>query len=361
MARIQIVAVDNGVGNSKDITLVLEALAFSGHEVSVRSITPPERRQRRSHLLFWLQRLKARISPPQNHSFDLNIFLEHIYPAALSDAACHVLVPNPEWFDRHDERWLYRMTELWCKTRHTQQCLSSIDLPLPYIGFMSEDQWLPDVVKKPSFVHLAGKSRMKGTQALLNLWAKHPDWPTLTIIQSGTYTFNDHQAQNVNRIKEYLTEDKLRTLLNETAFHLCTSETEGWGHYIPEAMSMQSIVITLDAPPMNEHVDKDTGVLLQAQSFGQQHQSPLYRFNEASLIQWMNTSFYNAAQQWTLHPSNKPPQPFNDMGKTARLRFLEQRKQFIAHVNQRITGLLKDHNAVDARSKNRNHHSQLRS
>ena len=48
-------------------------------------------------------------------------------------------------------------------------------------------------------------------------------------------------------------------LQNSCLFHVCPSKYEGFGHYINEAKSMGAIIITTDAEPMTELVDKDYG------------------------------------------------------------------------------------------------------
>jgi hypothetical protein len=41
-------------------------------------------------------------------------------------------------------------------------------------------------------------------------------------------------ACNIDYRSDYLDDVELRRLQNESLFHLCPSETEGWGHYLVE-------------------------------------------------------------------------------------------------------------------------------
>ena len=56
---------------------------------------------------------------------------------------------------------------------------------------------------------------------------------------------------------------KIDYLINNAGFFVAPSEMEGYGHYINEGRKNGAIVITLDAPPMNELVeDGVTGFLV---------------------------------------------------------------------------------------------------
>ena len=353
MAHIQLVAFDNAVGNSKDLMLLETALKALGHHTTRRIINASERRQRRGALRFWWHRFRSHRRAQRDARFDITIFLEHVYPQALGFARAQVLIPNPEWFDRHDRRWLTSLSELWSKTRQAHELFSNLTPNVQFLGFTSEDGYAPHVLKQPKFIHLAGKSRMKGTQDLLNCWALHPDWPTLTVIHSGSVQFNFHNASNLISIDRYLSSEELTRLLNEHRFHLCPSETEGWGHYIPEAMSMKNTVLTLDAPPMNEHIDATRGILFHCQLKGTQHIAPLYCLDDKALIEWMH--------QWRYHLSGAE---FDSIGDRAREHFLANHAQFIAHLQQRFTEILNRLNHASDNASDQpagNHHRDVRS
>jgi glycosyltransferase involved in cell wall biosynthesis len=67
---------------------------------------------------------------------------------------------------------------------------------------------------------------------------------------------------NIEMITERVDEATLRRLQNESALYLCPSEAEGFGHIILEGLSVGGVVITTDAPPMNELVTPDAGLLV---------------------------------------------------------------------------------------------------
>ena len=61
------------------------------------------------------------------------------------------------------------------------------------------------------------------------------------------------------------------------------SEAEGFGHPFAESMSCGAVVVTTDAPPMNELVRPDRGLLVPAAALAPQGIGMLYRVDEAAL------------------------------------------------------------------------------
>jgi hypothetical protein len=313
MTKVNVVAFENGVGNSRDLALVTRALAALDCEVSVTSVSPEVRRRRRSQLVravaatrLWLAR--RRQGRGARARFDFNLMLEHVWPEALHLAACNIVVPNPEWFDRSDRRLLRLADRVWSKTGHSLAAFTELGWQPTLIGFDSEDRYDAAVPREASFLHLAGKSRMKGTARLVRLWARHPQWPRLTVVHSRKAVFEVAAAPNITYETRYLTDAELRQLQNRHCFHLCLSETEGWGHYIPEALSVGAIVLTTDAAPMNEHVTPDRGLLVPCTPHGRQHLATTYAFDEAALARSVEAVLRmdgptrarvgNAAREW---------------------------------------------------------------
>jgi glycosyltransferase involved in cell wall biosynthesis len=280
---VNLVAFENGVGNSRDIVLVAEALRGIGCEVTVTAPSRHARRRRKLRLLRTLCRARlalARRGRGQAPQFDLNVMLEHIWPEELHRARHSVVVPNPEFFDRHDRSLLSSIDAVWAKTRNTLAIFEPLGRPTVLIGFDSVDRVLHGATPERTFLHVAGKSRMKGTARLLAVWRRHPEWPMLTVVQSLARAVAPAGGANVRVETSYLSDEALRQLQNLCGYHLCTSETEGWGHYLAEAESIGAIVLATDAPPMNELVTVERGILLPATARGRQNLATTFEFDE---------------------------------------------------------------------------------
>jgi hypothetical protein len=215
--------------------------------------------------------------------FDINIFLEHVRPEYLPLARANVLIPNPEWFNANDSELITALQGVLAKTRHAEAIFRPQLACTQFIGFTSRDRRDADVVRRRAFFHLAGRSENKNTQPLLELWRRHPEWPMLTVVQNPRTAKPGPLAANIDHRVDYLDDEQLRRLQNEHAFHICPSQTEGFGHYLMEALGIGAVTITLDAPPMNELVAPDRGVLVAARPIGTQNLSTIYTFDATDM------------------------------------------------------------------------------
>lgn len=190
------------------------------------------------------------------------IFLEDLRPRWLSAFAANILIPNQEWIRPGTTQHLSKCDEIWCKTRYCEDAFQKLGCKTRFIGFSSADRYDFQVQKNfNSFIHVQGKSAFKGTATILEAWQKHPHWPTLTVISRNKSWLNLN-CHNIRVITEFLTDAELGRYMNSAGVHVCTSETEGFGHSINEALSTGALVISTDAPPMNELVRPEFGILV---------------------------------------------------------------------------------------------------
>jgi hypothetical protein len=325
--HFNIIGKSNGVGLSRDLSLLDDALRNAGHETAIVLIDRDQAKRRRSVVAQWRTRaaMLFRRRPPAR----VNIMLEHVWPQFLPAAQMNVAIPNPEWFDRHDRRFLPALNCVWAKTDRTREVFKALGCHTAFIGFDSCDRYLPDVRRERSFFHLAGKSGMKNTDRVLQVWARHPRWPPLIVIQHGK---SDHlpdiRAGNIQRIVGYVNDAALVELQNRSRFHICPSRTEGWGHYIGEALSAAAVTISVDAPPMNELVTAGRGLLIPCSRTGMQRLATTYDFDEQA---------FEATLQAALAMSDEE---CIRLGNNARSWFLANKLEFPARLAQALRPLM---------------------
>ena len=215
--------------------------------------------------------------------FKANIFMERVFPRWLGFAELNILIPNQERFPHRHLHLLRKMDAVFAKSRHAEEIFSKHHGRVIFTGFTSENIFEESVTRKPrSFLHLAGKSSLKGTDAVLQIWERHPEWPQLTLVQSKKNGAK-HTPANVHRLSLYLSNEDIRRVMNEHEVHLCPSLSEGWGHYIAEALSCGNCVLTTDAAPMNELVTKSRGILVSWHRSAPRHLGTNYWVNEEDL------------------------------------------------------------------------------
>lgn len=263
MPSIRIFARGNGHGLAKDLQLLAGLLARSGY--AVQPVGFHNEKGVRAVHIGWLRLARGWRGRP-----DLQLSLEHLYPATLGLARRNLLIPNPEWFRLGKwERHLGRLDGVLCKTRHAQRIFSDLGLPARHLGFTSEDRRLAAGRRERAFLHVAGKSPVKGTEAVLEAWRRHPEWPTLVVVQTRRHARPVPGAANIDHRVGRVADAQLRELQNACRFHICPSEAEGFGHTLVEALSTGAVMLTTDGEPMNELVRPGYGVLIPPARTGQ--------------------------------------------------------------------------------------------
>lgn len=243
MSAINILAVSNGVGITRDVDILSEVLTKAGHEV--------------------VSNHTFRYKPTRK--YDLNIFLERFKPELFEWAEKNVIIPNQEWFETGWLPVLPAFDAVFTKTIFATDVFKQLGSHTEFISFTSDDRYLPDIKKDYyHYIHIAGKSIQKQTDIVVKAWERNPGFPQLTIVQDPKFYRPRSSSRNINYLTDRVPEQLLKVMQNTNAVHICPSETEGFGHYIVEAMSCKSVVMTTLAPPMTELVIPSRGCFVQS-------------------------------------------------------------------------------------------------
>ncbi|HEY0503770.1 MAG TPA: glycosyltransferase [Lysobacter sp.] len=334
---LRLLSRDNGVGLSRDLRLLASAFATPDVAVDAVAFDPDRRACRRREAALWGRRLL-------HGRVDVQVSVERVHRRCLPLARRNVLVPNPEWLLDKWRPLLHRFDAVWCKTRHAQRIFDALGCPTRYIGFTSDDRREADVPRERAFFHLAGASATKGTRVLLDAWLRHPEWPRLTVVQSPRMAGVPVRAPNLDHRIAYLDDATLRRLQNAHRFHLCPSETEGFGHYLVEAMSVGAVVLYTDAEPMDELLDPRCGVPVAASDAGPMRLARRHAVDVASI------------EGAVAHVLALSDAQCDALGAAARARFESQRIGFHARLPLALGDVLAPRNAparADALSQER--------
>ncbi|KAJ8525205.1 hypothetical protein ON010_g15910 [Phytophthora cinnamomi] len=140
---------------------------------------------------------------------------------------------------------------------------------------LGSDSIAPKDFSDVKFIHTAGTSVWKGTRELVDCWVMASGLPQLNVYiddSAFNYLFPPSYKRKLDRARSpihiehgMLEPQDFSKLTAESAFFMCPSRSEGYGHYINQARASGGVVITTDAHPMNELIaSSEMGVLVPA-------------------------------------------------------------------------------------------------
>lgn len=196
---------------------------------------------------------------------DINISLEVVMPRALSLARENWLAPNSEWWSPTYDQYLPHFSKILCKT---QDCFEIWSAKVGkdkcvYTSFEARDLYRADIPRQNRFLHVAGKSGNKGTNAVIRAWQRIPNiLPPLTVVASNPEfkTLWEMNHSNIDFFQK-VDESHLIELMNSHKFHIAPSPYEGFGHVQHEGLGCGANVIVTEAPPFICPTHATTGTL----------------------------------------------------------------------------------------------------
>jgi len=251
---------------------------------------------------------------------NIQIFIEHAYLEEIPADKSYIFI-NQEYISDWDIALMQAGSLIpLCKTQESLTTLRRLGITnAKYVGFGNNNQfeYINKIDKIPDlFIHIVGASPLKGTKTLIDTWIhkhikqpliitgnnkaggntnlfkywkslkpklkplpeivlkKWEEWKILTDTSSISLPpFESIESSSVYFCNTVLDYSIIQFLQSVAEVHMCPSLIEGWGQYIDEGRRAKAVVLTLDAPPMNEliidnnrnsNIDRNTGILVKA-------------------------------------------------------------------------------------------------
>ena len=251
----------------------------------------------------------------------IQLFIQHTnleHPLDTFPADQSYIFVNQEYIQEWDiDRMLDKTVIPLCKTHESLKTLRKLGITsAKYVGFGNnkKNEYVDTITKCPNlFIHIVGSSPMKGTKTLIDTWIqkkmnhlliitannksygntnlfnywkslkpkvkilpdsllqKWEEWKKLT--NTNTNHISLPQFESIDSCSLYFCNsvvdyNVIQFLQSVADIHMCPSLIEGCGQYIDEGRRAKAVVLTLDAPPMNELISDRTdyvsGVLVKA-------------------------------------------------------------------------------------------------
>jgi hypothetical protein len=236
MSQIGIVTNLQSRGLALDASLLFAHLSDQGHDVTL-----------------------MQYDAPHSEAQDLLIFCEVVVPGLVSLSRNPPwLFVNPEFLFEYNFKTIRTLFgKVLCKTREAHRiCGKHFGSKAFYTGFMSQDVFRGAIARENRFLHVAGSSRIKNTLACIDAWRwKHHGKllnAKLTVVADWLEGDELPPLPDNVTVLNKISDEEMAVLQNLHRYHLQPSGTEGWSHVLHEALGVGALIITTDAPPMNE-------------------------------------------------------------------------------------------------------------
>lgn len=283
--RFTIYFSSTGFGLRKDALILSDAFKHFGHEVDIVEMPASDLRfggvrgmlikiLKAFNVLFFYKAAQSLLFRKKK---SMGIHLESIFYEKLYRSEQHILIPNQEWFEVSHIALLPYIKEIWVKTKFAQAVFAPYKRPIQYIAFCSMlDKYDASVVKQRDyFFSRTGMSEFRGADTLINVWARHPEWPPLKLVIDASRR-PLVKPGNVEFLDTFPCTEDFVKFASSSLFHIYATEAEGFGHSILEAMGYGAVVLVTDAPPMNEIANETCALMVAAQYSGQHSIAPRF-------------------------------------------------------------------------------------
>jgi glycosyltransferase involved in cell wall biosynthesis len=354
MPSINILTWHNGSGLQQDSQCLADILTQAGFTVTQTNLRPSGRKNPLLSNFSWLERLqeksiqisqsyryrlrrKCKLFKQKTYIYDVNLFLEFVDARRFSQARKTVLFPTKNGFQAGDTLTLKSFDQILCKTLHAYDIFQRLGHSTSYISFTSQDRYRYGFeIDYNACLHLAGRSPLKGTTGYYRCLASASRMAATLMLFNGLLVPSQkHRVpDNIIYIQEHVDLEVLTELQNRCGIRIQTSEAEGFGHVLVEGMSCGAVVVTTDAPPMNEIVTADRGFLVAYDRSTPKDLGRRYYVDPDQLKKQLDSIFRLSLEQR------------REIGQRARDWYLENDHLFKQNIIQVMHDLLK-HNLND--------------
>lgn len=211
--------------------------------------------------------------------------LIHHLPEGRAGVYCHDLdafrsilepktEPRPAWFQKMMQRvfdGLKKAKVIFCSTEITRNRLLQLGFwqskTIHVVAYGIAGEFVPEGSKEPGnyLLHVGSCIPRKRIDLLLDIYAKiHSDYPEVQLIQAGG-TFSEAQLHQIKHLgigkaiqqRRGLSREGLARLYRGAKCLLVTSEAEGFGLPVIEALSCGCPVVASDIPSLREAGGED--------------------------------------------------------------------------------------------------------